>query len=80
MDVLTGSVAIQLASGKAGQADQGGAVAQLAGQPAGLLLLWTGFAACVALALWQTVTPCSPTVSWKPRRRWGRNFPPQARR
>jgi hypothetical protein len=54
LHVLTGSVAIQLASGKAGQADQGGAVAQLAGQPAGLLLLWTGFAACVALALWQT--------------------------
>ena len=23
-------------------------------QPGGLLLLWTGFAACVALALWQT--------------------------
>lgn len=54
LHVLTGSVAIQLASGKAGQADQGGAVAQLAGQPAGLLLLWTGFAACVALALWHT--------------------------
>ena len=54
LHVLTGSVAIQLAFGKAGQADQGGAVAQLAGQPAGLLLLWTGFAACVALALWQT--------------------------
>jgi hypothetical protein len=54
LHVLTGSIAIQLASGKAGQADQGGAVAQLAGQPAGLLLLWTGFAACVALALWQT--------------------------
>jgi hypothetical protein len=45
LHVLTGSVAIQLASGKAGQADQGGAVAQLAGQPQGLLLLWTGFAA-----------------------------------
>jgi hypothetical protein len=54
LHVLIGSVAIQLAFGKAGQADQGGAVAQLAGQPEGLLLLWTGFAACVALALWQT--------------------------
>jgi hypothetical protein len=54
LHVLTGSVAIRLAFGKAGQADQGGAVAQLAVQPEGLLLLWTGFAACVALALWQT--------------------------
>jgi hypothetical protein len=43
-----------LALGKAGQADQAGAVAQLAAQPQGLLLLWAGFAACVALVLWQT--------------------------
>ncbi|WP_237739518.1 DUF1206 domain-containing protein [Arthrobacter sp. TB 26] len=54
MHILTGTVAIQLAFGNAGQADQGGAVAQIAGQPEGLLLPWTGFAACVALALWQT--------------------------
>lgn len=54
LHILIGSVAIQLAFGKAGQADQGGAVAQLAGQPGGPLLLWTGFSACVALALWLT--------------------------
>jgi len=57
LHLLIGIVAIQLAlgtAGKAGPADQAGAVAQLAAQPAGLLLLWAGFAACVALALWQT--------------------------
>ena len=57
LHLLTGFVAIQLALGQAGQAgpaDQAGAVAQLAAQPQGLLLLWAGFAACVALALWQT--------------------------
>ena len=57
LHLLTGFVAIQLALGKAGKAepaDQAGAVAQLAAQPQGLLMLWAGFAACVALALWQT--------------------------
>lgn len=56
LHLLVGFVAIQLALGTAGQAgpaDQAGAVAQLAAQPQGLLLLWAGFAACVALALWQ---------------------------
>ncbi|WP_427018105.1 DUF1206 domain-containing protein [Pseudarthrobacter sp. P1] len=53
LHVLVGIVAIRLAFGKAGEADQGGAVAQLAAQPLGTLLLWTAFAACVALALWQ---------------------------
>lgn len=51
---LIGLVAIRLAMGGQGQADVSGAVEQLAGQPAGPLLLWSSFAACVALALWQT--------------------------
>lgn len=57
LHLLVGFVAIQLALGKAGQAgpaDQSGAVAQLAAQPQGVLLLWAGFAACVALVVWQT--------------------------
>nr|WP_232083143.1 DUF1206 domain-containing protein [Arthrobacter sp. SO5] len=51
---LIGLVAIRLAMGGQGQADVSGAVEQLASQPAGPLLLWVSFAACVALALWQT--------------------------
>jgi len=50
---LIGLVAIRLAMGGQGQADVSGAVEQLAVQPAGPLLLWTAFAACVALAIWQ---------------------------
>lgn len=50
---LVGTIAIGLAFGKRGQADVSGAVAELGSQPYGPLLLWTSFAACVALALWQ---------------------------
>ncbi|WP_326966352.1 DUF1206 domain-containing protein [Arthrobacter sp. CG_A4] len=51
---LVGVVSIRLALGGEGKADVSGAVGQLASQPAGPLLLWSAFAACVALALWQT--------------------------
>lgn len=53
LHVLVGSIALQLAMGRGGQADAGGAMAQLASQQAGTLLLWSCFAACVALSLWQ---------------------------
>lgn len=51
---LVGTIAIGLATGKGGRADVSGAVGELASQPAGPVLLWGSFAACVALALWQT--------------------------
>ncbi|WP_160668903.1 DUF1206 domain-containing protein [Pseudarthrobacter sp. ATCC 49987] len=51
---LIGLVAIRLAMGGEGEADVSGAVEQLGSQPAGPLLLWSSFAACVALAIWQT--------------------------
>lgn len=73
LHLMVGFVAIQLALGKAGQAgpaDQAGAVAQLAAQPQGLLLLWTGFAACVALALWQTSNAVFDYGQLRPGRRW----------
>ena len=50
---LVGTIAIGLATGRGGRADVSGAVAELGSQPAGPLLLWTSFAACVALALWR---------------------------
>jgi hypothetical protein len=50
---LVGSIAIRLAMGGQGQADVSGAVQELASQPAGPILLWSSFAACVALAIWQ---------------------------
>lgn len=50
---LVGAIAIRLATGGSGSADVSGAVAELASQPAGTFLLWSSFAACGALALWQ---------------------------
>lgn len=54
LHLLIGLVAIRLSMGGQGEADVSGAVEQLAQQPAGPVLLWSSFAACVALALWQT--------------------------
>lgn len=54
LHLLIGLVAIRLAMGGEGEADVSGAVEQMAQQPAGPLLLWSSFAACVALAIWQT--------------------------
>lgn len=53
LHLLIGLVAIRLATGGQGQADVSGAVEELAAQPAGPVLLWSSFTACVALALWQ---------------------------
>jgi hypothetical protein len=53
MHLLIGVLALRLALGKSGQADQSGAVAQLAKHPGGAVLLWIGFIGCLALALWQ---------------------------
>ena len=50
--ILIGVIALQIDKGKGGQADQSGAVGSLATKPGGTLLLWAGFAACAALALW----------------------------
>ncbi|WP_120519949.1 DUF1206 domain-containing protein [Arthrobacter celericrescens] len=53
LHVIVGAIAFQLARGLNGEADVGGAVAQLAGSPGGPFLLWACFAACAALALWR---------------------------
>ncbi|MBT2514142.1 DUF1206 domain-containing protein [Arthrobacter sp. ISL-30] len=45
-----GLIALRIAGGSAGVADQSGAVAQLAATPGGSLLLWICFVACAALA------------------------------
>jgi succinate dehydrogenase/fumarate reductase cytochrome b subunit len=50
--ILIGFIALQIDRGQGGQADQSGALGSLASKPGGTLLLWAGFAACAALALW----------------------------
>lgn len=50
--ILVGAIALQIDKGQGGQADQSGAIGSLASKPGGPFLLWAGFAACAALALW----------------------------
>lgn len=50
---MIGLIALGLARGGSGSADQSGAIAQLAGSPGGTALLWFCFIGCVALALFQ---------------------------
>jgi succinate dehydrogenase/fumarate reductase cytochrome b subunit len=50
--ILIGFIALQIDKGQGGEADQSGAIGSLASKPGGALLLWAGFAACAALALW----------------------------
>jgi Domain of Unknown Function (DUF1206) len=71
---LVGSIAIRLAMGGQGKADVSGAVAELASQPAGPILLWSSFAACVALALWQTSDAIFDFNQLPPRKKLGRKL------
>ncbi|MFC8410367.1 DUF1206 domain-containing protein [Arthrobacter sp. NPDC057259] len=50
--ILIGVIALQIDRGQGGEADQSGAIGSLASKPGGAILLWVGFAACAALALW----------------------------
>jgi hypothetical protein len=50
--LLIGSIALGIALGSSGQADQSGAVGQMAGTPGGIVLLWAGLVACGVLALY----------------------------
>ena len=50
---LIGVIALGLATGGTGSADQSGAIGQVAGNPGGTALLWFCFIGCAALALFQ---------------------------
>ncbi|MCZ9883509.1 DUF1206 domain-containing protein [Arthrobacter sp. B2a2-09] len=50
--LLIGAIALGIALGQSGQADQSGAVAQVAATPGGVVLLWAGLVACGVLALY----------------------------
>ncbi|AUZ89098.1 DUF1206 domain-containing protein [Arthrobacter sp. TmT3-37] len=53
LHLLIGFIALRLAGGGSGSADQSGAIGQLAGSPGGSFLLWFCFIGCIALALFQ---------------------------
>ncbi|MBG6217879.1 hypothetical protein IWX75_002347 [Arthrobacter sp. CAN_A6] len=51
LHILIGAIALRIANGGSGSADQSGAIAQLAASPGGSILLWACFLGCCALAL-----------------------------
>ncbi|MFJ6279110.1 DUF1206 domain-containing protein [Arthrobacter subterraneus] len=51
LHILIGIIAVRVAAGGSGSADQNGAMASLAGTPGGGILLWACFIGCSALAL-----------------------------
>lgn len=53
LHLLIGVIAISIASGGGGEADQGGAMEQIRNAPAGVLLLWVIVLGLAALAIWQ---------------------------
>ncbi|SNS64143.1 DUF1206 domain-containing protein [Rhodococcoides kyotonense] len=55
LHILIGYIAIRLAFGQGGNADQSGALAELADKPGGSIALWIAVVAFVALALWRIV-------------------------
>jgi succinate dehydrogenase/fumarate reductase cytochrome b subunit len=53
LHILIGYIAIRLAFGQGGNADQSGALAELGSKPGGSIALWVAVVAFVALALWR---------------------------
>lgn len=51
LHILIGSIALRIANGGSGSADQSGAIAQLSASPGGSILLWACFLGCCALGL-----------------------------
>jgi hypothetical protein len=51
--IVIGVIAISVATGGGGEADQGGAMAEIGKSPFGVFLLWAIFLGLIALALWQ---------------------------
>jgi hypothetical protein len=56
LHVLIGLIAIGVATGAGGKADQSGALAQLAAAPGGVFLLWTVTVGLAALGVWLAVS------------------------
>lgn len=52
MHGLIGVLALNVAFGRSGEADQGGALDTIARQPLGSVLLWACFVGCIVLGLW----------------------------
>jgi hypothetical protein len=53
LHIVIGAIAISVATGGGGEADQGGAMEQIQKTPAGVFLLWLIVIGLAALAIWQ---------------------------
>ncbi|MDY0908576.1 DUF1206 domain-containing protein [Microbacterium sp. CFBP9034] len=53
LHIVIGAIAISIATGGGGEADQGGALEQIRDNPAGVFLLWAIVIGLFALAVWQ---------------------------
>lgn len=65
LHILIGGIALGVAFGGGGEADQGGALGQLAGNPFGAVVLWVIVVGLVALGLFQLVTAATVGGSGK---------------
>ena len=70
LHIIIGAIAITIAVGGSGEADQSGAVEQVSRAPGGPLLLWVIAIALLALGAWQTA---EAFIDWDAdaRKRWG---------
>lgn len=71
--VLIGLTAVSIALGSGGEADQSGALSELAQAPAGMLLLWVIAVALFALGVWQVL---HSVLTWSSdaKRKWLRRL------
>lgn len=53
LHILIGAIAVRIAFGDSAEADQAGAIQELAGHPSGPVLLIAGFVGCAGMAVWQ---------------------------
>lgn len=68
---IIGALAVSIALGAGGDADQDGAMEQLRGTPAGGILLWCAAVGLAALAVWQIAAAVVASGSDE-KRKWGR--------
>jgi hypothetical protein len=71
LHILIGAIALRLAFGGNGEADQTGAASNLAQTPGGLFLLWAGMLAAAALALWQVSEAVFGGRGLEAKKKWG---------
>ncbi|GAA2243477.1 DUF1206 domain-containing protein [Herbiconiux moechotypicola] len=73
LHILIGGIAIGIAvaGGRGGEADQSGALKQIAATPGGLVVIWAAVVGLVALGLWQVVTAVLVSDP-DAKKKWGR--------